>query len=159
MKTAIGSHIEESVCSWTKEESKLKYSEDDLIDAFLRGKEAQANQTEQILLEKLVSNLTLAKDAGISLFGKLKETGIDCKKAFLRINSIAEFEILTVLAKENYENDTVSGAYKTARLLKKEVNNNSFRMWFSFMSESDHLNTERIISDGYYFKYGKHQES
>ena len=130
------------------------YSADDVINAYLAGKKKGFDEHKQILLEKFSSNLSIAQAKGSELFEFLSSMNIKIFHLFLKPSSITNFSILCVVGQDDFLSEKISEAYEKTIEEKKKVRSGTFGMEFSFMPDGN-INSKKIASDGYIFKYGK----
>ncbi|HBX50907.1 MAG: hypothetical protein A2275_11075 [Bacteroidetes bacterium RIFOXYA12_FULL_35_11] len=148
---------ETSMFGWEKTNST--FSSEDVLNAYEKGvhkgKQLAIDDTKKFFTENLIKAQTLSSDF-LSYIARL---GINCKTAYLSIERIDKFKALFIVEKENYLQDEFKKIYCEAFGFRKMHNNNQFELRFSFMAESDDLNEEVIISDGYIFKHNEQKIS
>lgn len=143
---------------WKLEPIKGKetYSVNEVINAYLQGKKAQADADKQLVMDKLNENLSKAQEIAVRLFGYVIDSGFDCKKLFLRIKDIYRYSLLVVVNEDDFCNDEFIKVYEHSIEIKKEVNvSNTFDLTIIFTPESNHLSNSCLLSDGYNFTYAK----
>lgn len=136
-----------------KEEKR--YSADELIDAYFKGRKDQFEENKKILVETFSTHLDKAKNVCVEFFQKLEQNDIECSFVTLRALTISHFDAIFIVPKEKFVSLDFDAVYRMAREKKKEVNTNTFSFSFSFMPLTKTLNEGRMLTDGYILKYVK----
>ncbi len=131
------------------------YSDDEIVDAFFKGRQEQFEEDKKILLDTFSSNLAQAKKVCEEFFDTLWNSNIRCKFVLLRALTITHFDAVFVVPKEKFLSPDFISIYKMARNKKTAVNTTTFQFFFSFMPLTDTLNEERMLNEGYIMRYGK----
>jgi len=148
-----------SANSWRRPEApRTVYSDNDLINAYMKGCADGMKTRDKILLETLKSNLDNAQKIVAEFYEQLNKN-FHCSSLRLRVKDVAEFDSLFIVDEDDFVKDAFKEAYKKARSTKKEVNRPTFNLSFSFMPLSNALNEDELLIDGYYFEYGKQSKS
>lgn len=133
---------------------KKFYSGDDLIDAYLKGKEDQKNSEIQVLTEKLENNLIAAKAHSERLFSIIQDYGFKCRVIKLKIKDIYTYVSLFIIDEDDFCNDDFLKIYEESIKLKKEYNTSStFNFTTMFSPDNKELSEETILTDGFYLSY------
>lgn len=133
---------------------KKYYSGDDLIDAYLKGKEDQKNSNEQVLAEKLGENLIAAKSLSEKLFSTIHDNGFKCKVVKLKIKDIYTYISLFIIDEDDFCKDDFLKIYRESIRLKKEYNTSStFNYTTMFSPDGNDLSEDTISTDGFYLSY------
>lgn len=140
---------------WILKPSKEYFTHDELIDAYLKGKEQQKSENQKILLEKLESNIKLAQSIVETITKEIKLKGFNSLKSYLRINNIVKFDAIFDVSTEDFISDSFDDIYTFSRKIRKEVNSDTFNINFTFMPHSESLNEKRIGCEGFIFTYEK----
>lgn len=134
---------------------KDTFSADDLIDAYLAGRKDKSDEDSQLRLEKLESNLTRAQELSINLLNDIKSSGFECSTLKLKIKDIYHFSSIFIINEDDYCKDDFLKIYEKSITLKKEVNEDrTFDFTTIFTPESDDLEKESMVADGYILSYG-----
>lgn len=141
--------------NWIQKPSKEYFTHDDLIDAYLQGKEQQNTDNQKILLEKLEFNINLAKSQVEIINNLLLEKGFNPFKSYLRINNVIKFDAIFDVSIMDFTSDEFDDVYTQSRVIKKSINTETFNLNFTFMPHSDNLNEKRLSCDGFIFVYEK----
>lgn len=139
--------------NWKKAESA--YTGDDLIDAFLQGKEAGRNETFRILLAQLNGNIEKATSLAEKLYTEAVERKFKATSIHLKAEDLTKFKALFVVEKDDFLSEGFRDLYIIARYIKNESESENFYLSFSFLPNSDKLSEECLNADGYFMKYEK----
>lgn len=131
------------------------YSSDDLINAYLQGRNDQKDEEKRILIKELINNFEKAKKIGEEFYDFLWSKKIKCKYVLLRARNIAEFETIFIVPKNDYLSYDFLDIYQYSINKKAEINTDTFHFSFSFMPFSSHINTDKLSTDGFVLKYVK----
>lgn len=140
---------------WILKPEKDFFTHDELIDAYLMGKEQQKNDNQRILLEKLEANVSLAKSIVETLVEEIENINFKPHNSYLRINNITKFDAIFVVAMDDFISEKFDEIYALSQKLKKDHNNDTFYINFTFMPFTDNLNEKRINCEGFFLKYEK----
>ena len=141
--------------NWKLRPEKEYYTYDDLIDAYLKGKEEQKNQTQKVLIEKLEKNLRTAKSIVENITDEIISKDFKTFKSYLRIKDIFKFDAIFDISLQDFTSDSFEEIYTYSRKIKKEVSNDTFNINFTFMPHTEDLNEKRIVCDGFILVYEK----
>ncbi len=147
---------EKASSNWILKPEKDYYTHDELIDAYLKGKEAQKNENKKILIEKLEANLKQAQGIVENLVEEIRSKGFKIYKSYLRINNIVKFDAIFDVSLEDYTSDAFNEIYKEGHEIKKTVNSDTFHLNLIYMPHTENLNEESVVCDGFIFSYEKH---
>ena len=155
MQTTTNTNVQKLVSSnWIKQE-KETYTSDELINAYLQGKNEGQSQKVKILLDALGKNISLAQYIIESINEEIIKNNFNSLKSYLRIKSLNIFDAVFTIELEDYLSDDFDKVYKLSREYKNKNNTDSFNINTTFMPVTDSLNEERLISDGFYLIYEK----
>lgn len=139
--------------NWKKDDQW--YSGDNLIDAYLKGKQDGRNETNNILSKQFETNLTIATSIAEKLFSEAKKKKIELKEIHLKANSITNFSALFVADENDFIADDFRNIFSIARKFKNKVESDSFYINFFFLPLSDSFNEKNLNAEGYFLKYEK----
>lgn len=139
--------------NWKKEASV--YTSDNVIEAYLKGKQDGKDEMTKILTRQFNDNLKIATDTSERLFQEAAKKKIGFKSIHLKADGITKFSAIFVTKMEDFVNDKFRDIFVTARNIKNDVESDSFYITFTFMPDSEHVNEKCIASDGYFLKYEK----
>jgi hypothetical protein len=129
--------------------------QDELIDAYLKGREEQKNQNQKILFEKLEANIKTAQTIVVDIVNQIAETGFKMYKSYLKIDNITKFDVIFDIAVQDYLSPQFDEIYKLSHEIKSKYNNDTFNISFAFMPHSEFINERRINCEGFIFSYDK----
>lgn len=139
--------------NWKLRPEKEYYTYDDLIDAYLKGKEEQKNQ--KVLIEKLEKNLRTAKSIVENITDEIISKDFKTFKSYLRIKDIFKFDAIFDIFLQDFTSDSFEEIYTYSRKIKKEVNTDTFNINFTFMPHTEDFNEKRIVCGGFILVYEK----
>lgn len=119
-----------------------------LHSSYLRGKEDFQKEIEN----DFKKNLQSAAQSSSLLKSKLYEIDVKAIDMYLKFITFNTFKCLVVLENDDFYNKNKRwNSYKVA----ENINNTNSRidLTFSFMSNSEDLTVDNIISDGFIFRY------
>ena len=152
-----GSSVDWEINPIRQDKGKDTFSADDLIDAYLAGRQDKSDEDSQLRLEKLESNLKRAQELSINLFSEIKSSGFECSTVKLKIKDIYHFSSIFVINEDDYCKDDFLKIYEKSIALKKEVNEDrTFDFTTIFTPESEDLEKDSMVADGYILSYGIH---
>ena len=144
--------IDRKINDWKIEPTRY-YTEDDLINAYLKGKQEGMNIEKKVMIEKFHENLLLATNEGINIFKEITKEKVNCLQCFLKIENTISFHIIYIIDSKDYTEENLNKIYLLSRNKKHETNKDTFEINFSFMPSTETLNEKRLIADGYTLNY------
>ncbi|SHJ67813.1 hypothetical protein SAMN04487911_13028 [Arenibacter nanhaiticus] len=120
-----------------------------LHSSYVRGREDFQKEVEV----DFKKNIQSAAHSSSLLKSKLSEIGVDVKGMFLKVINFNTFKCLVIVDEEDfYSRNKRWNSYK----ISEDINSTNSRidLTFSFMSNSEELMVDNVISDGFIFKYG-----
>lgn len=139
--------------NWRQEENS--FTGDDLIDAYLKGKQAGKNEMINILSKQFETNVEIATSVSEKLFVEAKKKKIVPKEVHLKADGITNFSALFVVDKNDFVSDNFRQIFTIARKLKTKAETDSFYISFTFLPASNNFNEKSLHADGYFLKYEK----
>ena len=137
-----------------KKGDEIKYSANEVIEAYFSGKNAQKREDEQVLFEKFAENIEKATKNAESLFTYIKQQGFECNSIYLRIKDIYNFITLFVVDENDFCSENFKKVYEESIKIKKKLNNsNTFDFSIFFTPRNKHLSIESLRADGYLMSY------
>ncbi len=130
------------------------YTSDQLINAYLKGKDFQKSKDEQVFIRELTINLEKAKELATTIFSLISERKFDCKIVRLKIKDIYSFTAIFVVDSKDYCSSEFREIYESSIQLKK-ANNDSDTFEFStiFTPFNDKLEEGKLRADGFTLSY------
>ena len=130
------------------------YSDDDisnlLVDHYKRFDESVKKERK----EKFKINLQKAKTACEDLYRFLYAEKIKCKSIHLRYTSLAHFDAIGVLPEKDYLSKSFDLAFGLSLAVRNHFKSKDIDISFKFMPETNKVNTDALVGDGYTFTYG-----
>lgn len=137
------------------EKSSSAYSDDDLINAYLKGVEAGKNENNRVRLTELKNNISQAAQIAEDLLKEAEGKKIKLKGIHLKADNISNYTALFVANMNDFVSDDFRAIYTLARRIQNESEKENFYISFSFMPYSKSLSEHCLISDGFFMKYEK----
>lgn len=131
------------------------FTNDDVIDAYLKGKKEGVRETNQIFVDKLNENINKSAvftDRMLSFLNKRKLNPIS---AHLKIKSFNDFIILITLPEDEFLSEDFLVSYDFAATIEEEVIDDKYynvMFMFSDREEGD-FNTNLLVSEGFFMDY------
>lgn len=140
-------------------------STDLVIDAYEAGR-AQGSREEFLstLQGSVGEGVKKASMLGETFYTQLKEVfRVDCKRVLLKMDSILDnggkpcvhFDLLYVVTEEDYVKESFLGIYDLSAAFSEEANDETFSVSISFMTDSEGINDELLVCDGFKYAYAK----
>lgn len=143
-------HIEDS---WEKISDTDAYSFNDVVNAWVKGKEEGLNITQKTILNALKENILKTVQARAKVYKFLKEKGFKALIAHLKVESPYSFQILFVVPEGELLNNDFLKVYDFISELENEVNEELYNVHLSFVDSSDTLDENQFEADGFIAKY------
>jgi hypothetical protein len=147
---------------------KRFYSADEVINAYFLGVDKgyskakieynNNNERFKILFKTFEDNLNIAKQTCEKFLGEICKNGFKSLGVWLRSYSLTSFDAIFVIDKKDFVNEEFLAIYTLSQEIREKVNNNSFNISLTFMPNSNHLNEDKLLADGYVLNYGRIQK-
>lgn len=131
------------------------FSTNDVIEAFLDGKEAGRNEHELAIRKLFNSNLETAKYVSEKVILKAKSLGINLYTVYLKADQVTHFYALVIAQKEDYTSDAFLETIRAARAYKNEADKEDFTINFTYTYFDTTLNESCLGHEGYFLRYGQ----
>lgn len=118
-------------------------------DGFKKGLSAQDNAMRQYF----ASNVEKATGLAAELYQSFGAIDFHCLKLMLKPTDVDSFEFLFIVEENTYLSEKRKEVYKLIRTLKKQTNNQEFSFDCMLMPTNGEVTMERVLSEGYKFKY------
>lgn len=125
----------------------------DVIDAYLKGKQAGKDEAKIAMVKLFEQNLAKAQEKSEQLYDELKGMGLNKNSLHLKADNLTNFMALIVADAKDYVDDKFLDAITASRLLKAQSDSDDFTLNFYFTYHADTLNENCLDSDGYFLKY------
>ncbi len=156
MTVATHTKIEsKSSSDWILQPQKGYFTHDELIDAYLKGKEEQKNENQRILMKELQANIELAKSIVEQISEEIVKKGFDTVKSYLRINNISKYDAIFDVPVDHFTSEQFDEVYKLSSAKRRESNSDTFSINLTFMPHTESLNEKRIVCEGFIYSYEK----
>lgn len=131
------------------------FTNDDVIDAYLKGKEIGIREKKQIFVDILNENIGKSADLTESMLTFLKKNNFNPISAHLKINTFSDFIILVTLPEEEFISEEFLVSYNYASTIEEQlVNDKYYNVMFMFSDrEEENFNKSSLISDGFFMDY------
>ncbi|MBE2255720.1 MAG: hypothetical protein IAE65_05920 [Ignavibacteria bacterium] len=141
--------------NWEFPERKNNYTfnEDDVIDAYLKGKEDGINSNFKALIKVLNENVQTTIMHRNELNNYLLKKSIQPVYAFLKIISVNMFELLTLIPSDKLIDEKFFEVYDFVTDYESKINNEYYKLTFSFTKTGESFDFNALESDGFYLKY------
>lgn len=144
---------------WEIEPAKEgKYTEDQVIDAYLTGKKSGLESHHKALVKTLEQNVDKCGSYTESIISYLKELKINPKDAFLRISKFDLFDVIICVPEKEFLNERFFEVYDYVSDFEDQYNSvkdNTFEVEFSFLDFQNDYCVKTLNSDGYIFRLKK----
>ncbi len=125
----------------------------DVIDAYLKGKQAGKDEAKIAMIKLFELNLGKAQQKTVELFEAIKSMGFGIDSIHLKADNITNFMALIITEYNDYVNERFLEAITISRELKTKTDSEDFTLNFYFTYQADSLNEHSLASDGYFLKY------
>ncbi len=145
--------VAELLKNWEKT-SEGGFTANQVIDAYLIGKEHGKTEEQRILAKTFEKNFKRATTFSEEKFHQLKSIfGFEPTAMRMRILDISSFETLFILAPADYKSDKIEAVYAYLIEEMKTIASEDFTWSFVVMPAASEINDEAISSDGYTLRY------
>lgn len=127
------------------------YSCDDLIDAYLKGKQDRLIEIEKAMYKNLTENAYKTCDIVFEVINKFKKSGFKPKDVFLNIISWDYFKALILISERDFLSDGFLKMYNYISEVEKNNKTDYFRIEF-MVSDTENFLPEKAESDGFIIK-------
>ena len=157
MKTVIANKSVSDSSNWriSTGEKELKFSVDQVIDAYESGLYAGMAITKEIR-DKIKKNIEIVRKNGEAFFNEINQESEKCYSIFLKTGWYDSFDLIYVLNAADCHDDTISKKiYEKSWKYGDVLREMNIRVNISFIPKNEHINFNRLKTDGYYCYYGK----
>lgn len=125
----------------------------DVIDAYLKGKQAGKDEAKIAMIKLFELNLAKAQEKSEQLYDELKGMGLAINSLHLKADNLTNFMALIVTDLKDYLDEKFLGAITASRQLKAQSDSDDFTLNFYFTYHAETLNEQCLDSDGYFLRY------
>lgn len=129
------------------------YSSDQVIDAYLKGKNEGLEQGQKLILEQLIRNLSKTGNHTSEIIQFLNASNFHPISAFLKINSWDDFGILIVLPESEFIAPSIIDVYDFISEFENRITEEFYNVHIQFCCASEQINEKSIESDGFVLKH------
>ncbi len=131
------------------------FTNDDVIDAFLKGKEVGVKEKKQIFIDKLNENIGKSAHFTASMLDFLRKNSFNPISAHLKINAFNDFTILITLPEEEFISEKFLISYDFASTIEEQIiSDKYYNVMFIFSDrEEKTFNKNVLTSDGFFMDY------
>lgn len=138
-------------------QNSATYTGDDLIDAFIQGKQAGRDEKKKEMLERVSRNVVKATKLSEELYNTAINQEFNLFEIHLKAESISTYTALFLVDNKDFLSDRFRSVYTIARQLKNKADSDTFYISFSFTPKSEQLSENCLVADGFFLKYEKKQ--
>ncbi|QMU64702.1 MAG: hypothetical protein GKR88_10670 [Flavobacteriaceae bacterium] len=136
-------------------DKKTIFTNDDIIDAYLKSKEDSIKEKKQLFVDKLNENIEKSTNFTDSMFTFLRKNNFNPISAHLKINTYNDFVILVTLPEDEFISEDFLVSYNFAATIEEQVlNDKYYNVMFMFSDrEEETFNKSLLASDGFFLDY------
>ncbi|HMN04592.1 MAG TPA: hypothetical protein PKD45_02605 [Flavobacteriales bacterium] len=139
---------------------KEHYSTNEVIDAYLKGKEVgkvdglkeESEATKQLFVKALTENLTKASGDTHKVLDAFKSQQLKTIEALLRIDSWHRFSVMIVAEGKAFRSEKLLKVYEVVNALEGRETTDQYGIRFSFVAGGKDLDSKALEADGYVLK-------
>lgn len=135
------------------------YTSNDLITAYLKGKEEGKKDEFDKSFQEFSVNVKLATSIAEELFALGKDQDIVLNEIHLKANTLYSFEVLYLVDKKLFLSDNFRAIYVLSRQLRNKYKTDKFNLSFSFTPQSEEVSVDCLGADGFFMRYEKGKEA
>jgi hypothetical protein len=136
---------------WQKQSNVITYN--DVLDAYLKGKEAGKTEQQRVNQSLFDKNLEKAQVLSEKLFEEITSIGVKIKAIHLKADAITSFNSLLIADKNDFLTDEFRNVFLLARKIKSANEDQTFSISFTFTPDSNTLDENCLTSDGFFTKF------
>lgn len=141
--------------SWEYEKSFKSdaYSVNQVIEAYVKGKEEALESVKKLIFETLKNNADKAGDLTNDVIKEFKNLGVTVKDAYLKIHSFDIMEVIILINQEKFNSPSCILLYDFLTEYEKKARTNSLEIEFSITGAGTSFDIDILRSEGYYLKH------
>lgn len=151
MTTKISASKSYSSEKWQKETDV--FTGDDVLNAYIQGKEDQKDEMKRIYESKFNSNILRSQEISEKLCVAISDKGLKIHSIHLKADSVTKFSALFFVDENDFIKDEFKDAFIIARAFKKETEDSTFSIDFNFAHHSISVDEKCLANDGFFLKY------
>lgn len=142
---------------WAAKEAERTFSTNELISAYLVGKEHAMDHALEKARQQLNSNIRTATVIAEDLLRTLEEKAIKLVGIHLKPVNIRNFEFLFIVDEQSFDSEEFINAYSITHQVKNQYQTDDLVLEFSYLSNEETLSDECLVADGYFIHYNHEQ--
>ena len=146
---------EDKMISWIPTKKSDFFTSDDLIDAYLYGKRTAFEETKRHAINQLNRNIDKSGEISFNLLRLLTHENFTPIDAYLRINSLENFDIMVTVPESDMISDVFLSMYDVVSNIEKQNKEDSYGVFISFCPVNNHFEEFNVSSDGFVLKLAK----
>lgn len=142
--------------SWVKEKGKDSgvFTSNDILQAYEKGKEFGKSEVQQILMEKIKSNIQTSTSICQQTMEMMRtKFGFECEAVHLRIDDAIKYDVLFIVDEEDYVSKDFLKVYDFIGKKVLAANNDTFHLSYIFMTDSEDIELDSMLADGFIYRY------
>jgi len=143
---------DEKIISWVPTKKNDLYTSDELIDAYLYGKRNAFEATQRLAVDKLNNNIEKSGEISINLLKTLTDKYFTPLNAYLRINSLDNFDIMITVPERDIISDDFLTMYDIISKTETQNKDEYYDVFISFCPVNEHFEEINVLSDGFLLK-------
>lgn len=145
---------DKEIDSWQLSEAGPRlYSTDAVIDAYLKGRKDGLDEQQKAIQNIFAANYRKSSHNTTELYTFLASIDIIPVSAHLKFNSFVSFEIIVLLTEQDFLSGKMDKVYTWCRDFQNRVEEDSYRICFSFVDFLEGFDFAQLISDGFNARY------
>lgn len=137
--------------TWEKADNVVTHN--DVIDAYIKGKEVGKDESRRAMLKVFEENLDKACETSEKFLEEARDLGIDISSMHLKAQNSTDFVTLVITSEDCYVDEKFLIAIRKASQIKRDVNSEDFTLNFLYTYLSDSFEEHCLEADGYFLKY------
>lgn len=131
------------------------YTNDDVINAYLKGKDDGMKAGNKLFIDKLNENIEKSADYTTRMIYFLKQRKLSPISAHLKIKAYNDFVILVTLPEDEFISEDFLVSYDFASTIEEEVTKDEYyNVMFMFSDRDDEsFNKNLLASDGFFLDF------
>jgi len=131
------------------------YTNDDVINAYLKGKDDGMKAGNKLFIDKLNENIEKSADYTTRMISFLKQRKLSPISAHLKIKAYNDFVILVTLPEDEFISEDFLVSYDFASTIEEEVTKDEYyNVMFMFSDRDDEgFNKNLLASDGFFLDF------
>lgn len=138
-----------SVLSSKKQDGKELFNADEVLDAYLTGKQDGINELNNNAIEWIKRNLSDCMKFLNELFEDINKRGIAFDGIFYNPPSPYSITLIVTVSEDDFLKDDFNDLYSFIHQLEENYNTDTLEICLSFIAKNEFYDEESIIEDGF----------